>query len=214
MTARANLASALQYEGRLDEAIREFQALIRQAPHLAKLHYNLGNAFWGHKELANAIAEYHKALELEPGHIEALVNLGCAQCDAGEIDQGLATLRDATRRRPEHKKAWANLAKALAGVGDLKGLQELARSKPECKEGHGYLGKVLLDRGQHEEAIKPLRKAIELDPNDSWIASRRIWLSGPDRSSTAPRTPRRPSGKHSSSGKVTLLLPVSGMRAT
>ncbi len=90
------------------------------------------------------------------------------QCDSGAVDQGLATLRAATRQRPDHKKAWANLAKALAGVGDLKGLQELARSRPECNAGQAYLGKVLMDRGQYEDAIKPLRKAIELDANDSW----------------------------------------------
>ena len=52
--ARGNLATQLQYHGRLAEAIAEFRDLIRRAPHLALLHYNLGNALWKHGDLAGA----------------------------------------------------------------------------------------------------------------------------------------------------------------
>ena len=37
-----------------------FKRESRQSPHLATLHYNLGNAFRGNKENAKAIAEYNK----------------------------------------------------------------------------------------------------------------------------------------------------------
>ena len=48
---------------------------------------------------------------------------------------------------------------------DVDALRDLARSKPELEAAHAQLGKALYERGQFEEAIEPLQKAIELDPN-------------------------------------------------
>ncbi len=166
--ARGNLATQLQYQGRLVEAIAEFRDLIRQAPHMAMLHFNLGNALWKHGDLDEAAARMREALRLEPEHIEALINLGCIQCDSGAFDQGVTTLRDATRRRPDHPKAWGGLATALRNKGDLDGLRELTRQRPESPHVHAELGKALSDRGRYAEALGPLGKALELDPDSGW----------------------------------------------
>jgi serine/threonine-protein kinase len=166
LTARSNLASQLQYEGQLPEAIGEFRALLRREPHRAGLHYNLGNALWAHKEHAEAIKELSRAFELDPNHIDSLVNLGCVQCDTGALDPGIGTLRDAARRRPTHAKAWINLAKALRKKGDVDALQKLAEQKPHVVDVQRELGITLLTQGRNDEALGPLTRAVDLEPND------------------------------------------------
>ena len=165
-TARNNLASQLQYEGRLDEAIAEFPRLDRPRTASGGLALQPGNALSAHKDYAARPRSCAQACRLEPDSIEAFVNLGCVQCESGAIDAGITTLRDATRRRSGHVKAWVNLAKALKAKGDIDGLRELARQKPELAPVSIQLGKAILDRGRYEEALGPLAKAVELDPNN------------------------------------------------
>ena len=65
-------------EGRYDEAVALYQAMIDEQPD-AQLYYNLGNAQYKKGELAQAILAYERALRLKPNDKDAQYNLAFAQ---------------------------------------------------------------------------------------------------------------------------------------
>jgi Flp pilus assembly protein TadD len=62
-------------QGKLDEAIRQFQEAIRLKPGYAEAHNNLGTAFYQQGRAGEAIREFQEALRLKPDYADARKNL-------------------------------------------------------------------------------------------------------------------------------------------
>ena len=61
-----NLASALDAQGKTDEAILQYKEAVRLRPNDAKIHYNLAIALQNNKEPGAAVAELVTATKLSP----------------------------------------------------------------------------------------------------------------------------------------------------
>src|SRR5262249_51195031 len=59
-------ASALQKEGKLDEAIEQYEIALRFNPNYADAHLNLGTALSGQAKFDTAVPHMETALRLEP----------------------------------------------------------------------------------------------------------------------------------------------------
>jgi len=66
-------------EGRYDQAIALYEALVATGVEHEELYYNLGNAYFRAGRLGPAIYQYERALRLDPGHHDARYNLGIAR---------------------------------------------------------------------------------------------------------------------------------------
>ncbi|HYL61568.1 MAG TPA: protein kinase [Candidatus Methylomirabilis sp.] len=64
---RSNFAAALRYAGQYQEAIEQYQQVIRVAPEDAGAYIDLATSYLGVGNLAEALRNYDKAFELEPG---------------------------------------------------------------------------------------------------------------------------------------------------
>jgi Flp pilus assembly protein TadD len=69
--ARSNLGLSLVRQGRLQEAIVEFDAALHVNPNDAFAHYNKGVALAQLGETEEAIAQMREALRLDPGDEDA-----------------------------------------------------------------------------------------------------------------------------------------------
>ena len=100
-------------EGRLREAMAEFQTALRARPGYAEGHSNLGMAL----ELAGrpdeAVKEYETALRWSPGLVEAHHNLGRLLAREGKLPAAIAHLEVAVRASPDLVNARYNLGLAL-----------------------------------------------------------------------------------------------------
>ena len=106
---RANLATLYAMTGRLDEAIREYRAILAVSPGEAQVHNNLANALAGRKALPEAVEHYHRALQLEPLNPEAHYNLGIALLQLGQPEEAKSELHLALAQRPDYPQARAAL---------------------------------------------------------------------------------------------------------
>lgn len=80
-------ANALYESARYAEAGAAYEALLRESPDSAALHYNLGNARFrqgGPGALGRAVASYLRAFRLNPRDADARANLDFALRRAGE----------------------------------------------------------------------------------------------------------------------------------
>jgi hypothetical protein len=92
-------------EGRIPEAIAEYQIALRLEPNYAQGHSNYGMALEIHGRSDEAISEYRAAVALDPNLAEAQHNLGTALMKAGFAEEGAAHLEAARRIEAARKAA-------------------------------------------------------------------------------------------------------------
>jgi protein O-mannosyl-transferase len=83
MPAHKNLAEGLRRQGRLGEAMREYQTILAIDPEDSEAHNNLGYLLVMGDDLEGAIVHFRLALRMRPDYAEAKKNLAQALKDLG-----------------------------------------------------------------------------------------------------------------------------------
>jgi predicted Zn-dependent protease len=126
------LGNAQRDAGRLDEAEKTFAAAAREYPSSPKARADLGRLLLAAGRAEEAFGELQAAAELDRKDAALRIDLGRACEGAGRLDEAEAAYREGIR---------------LA---------------PRLPRGHYALGRLLLKRGQREEAEKELATHREL----------------------------------------------------
>ncbi|PUA17743.1 LytR C-terminal domain-containing protein [Glaciimonas sp. PCH181] len=82
--AQNALGTIYSAQGKFDEAIAAFNAILAKNPQLAHVQNNLGYAFYLQGNYAGAVAAFNQALVLEPNNLRTRNNLAKAQQKMGE----------------------------------------------------------------------------------------------------------------------------------
>ncbi len=164
-----NVGDALLNQGRVDEAMSQFQEAIRINPNDAEAHYNLGIAFFKKSQTGEAISQYQEAIRIKPDYAEAHNNLGAALLNKVQTDDAVSHFQEAIRLKPDYAEAHYNLGVAFFNQGRtdnaVSRFREAIRLKPDYAEAHINLGVALLAQGQTNEAISQYHEAIRLKPD-------------------------------------------------
>jgi putative PEP-CTERM system TPR-repeat lipoprotein len=117
---RLALASALQLDGAVAEAVQEYEALITQQPTNA---IALNNLAWLYYEARDprALELAERAVKEAPENAAILDTAGWIQVQQGKMEQGLQLLRQASDRAPQAGEIRFHLGAALARTGDMAG---------------------------------------------------------------------------------------------
>jgi len=163
-----NLGTALQSDGRSDDAVRAYERALGLRPDYAPSHNNLGAVLREQGKLDEAIGHLEKALRLGPDFVEAAYNLANAFTAKGKLDEAVERYRSVLQLTPDAVDARSNLGIALASQGQLDEATEQFRKAvalaPQTADPHYNLGSALLTRGSVLEAIEHLSQAIQIDP--------------------------------------------------
>jgi tetratricopeptide (TPR) repeat protein len=163
-----NYGVVLAQEGRLDEAITQYQEALRVWPRAATAHVNLGDAFAQQGRFAEAIRHYQRALGIVPDYALALENMGKALAALGRDDEAAASYEQTLRFDPSRSGAHLNLAILLVRRGRVdEGWRHYVTAltlEPYSAKLPINMGVALAQQGLPEEAAGCFRQALRIDP--------------------------------------------------
>jgi predicted Zn-dependent protease len=124
-------------------------------------------------QLTDAEQAFESARRLAPERPAAHAALAMVWMQTGQTEKAVATLRTETRARADHVVPYT-FAVALvrsgvdpasdAAVEAIDALRASIRANDRFAPAHSQLGRLLLKRGEVDEAIRELEKAVALDP--------------------------------------------------
>lgn len=112
--AAANLGTTFQQEGRMEEAIAQYQKALEIDPDQADVHSNLGVVFLEMGRVDDSIAHLQKALQITPNYADAHYNLGNSLLRVGRVEEALAHYKKTFEIDPSNVEARNNMAWVLA----------------------------------------------------------------------------------------------------
>jgi tetratricopeptide (TPR) repeat protein len=184
--ARADLADDLAHQGRLDDAIGNFQEAVRQRPDDPTLQARFAAVLVQRGWLDEAITHYETAVRLdaaardgaEAARYEALE--AAAWSARGDPARAVAHYEKALALDPTLVEARANLALERLHAGDpsaaASGLEAALRAGADQPEVHVGLGDALAALGREAEAAAQYRAALVERPRWAQAANNLAWL--------------------------------------
>lgn len=155
--------------GRVDEAMRCYEAAIRMAPNLARAHLSRGNLLLDSGDVDGALRAYTTARSHDPRYAAAHYNLGNAYARLNRIEDAQAAYVHAVALNPDLADAHVALGGLLEDSGKLE--EAVSRYgqalvlKPDYAEVYCNLGSVLRRLGRHTEALSSLHRAVAINPD-------------------------------------------------
>lgn len=155
----------------LQEAIKEFEEVIRIDPEDPRGYYSLGQIYLGEKDYDTAIKYLEKFLLLAGENGEGYFLLATAYNAAGKKPQAIDNLKKLLALNPNSDRALGMLLDLYARSNDLDNLVDLLRkviaSEKSNPTRRKQLATVLLTAKRYAEAATELKSQIEAEPNDA-----------------------------------------------
>ena len=149
-----NLGTILLRQGRLQEAIDEFQTALELKPEYEDARYNLGIAMVKQGNLTDGISHFSETLRLRPRNVKALNNLAATLVLKERYPEAIYYLKKALAINPADENLHANLGIIMKRQGDLDQARHhfnrALQLNPENKTAQRHL----------EEIEKLMRKAV------------------------------------------------------
>ena len=120
-------------DGRLEEAEKTFQQVLRQGGKAAFVHHNLGIIYQQKNEQEKAVAQFREATRLQPDFGEARLLIGHSLLALGKNAEAVRELEQAVRLLPKQPQARIQLAKAYERTNNWFGVVDQFRSLRELE---------------------------------------------------------------------------------
>jgi tetratricopeptide (TPR) repeat protein len=166
-----NVGTTLKEQGKIDDAIKNYNKALELKPNYSEAYYNLGVVFYGQDKINDAVNYYEKAILLDPADYKAHCGLGTALYKLGEFEQAQQHYLKAIEINPDYPLAHKNLALEFVRQDKI----ELAESQykksieadPADADAQQSLGMLLARQEKFDEAIEHLEKAISIKPDST-----------------------------------------------
>jgi tetratricopeptide (TPR) repeat protein len=166
---RGMLGVAYIEQGRVDEAVKNFNLALEKDPNRIEVLLNLAKLYAQRNDTKQAFNYYQKVLDIQPANFKAIDAIGLALMDAGKFDDAIEFYRIGIKYNPNKSLLHANLGVALAKKGQIdEAITEFRTAEKlyPSSEIHSKLGALLFSTGQIDEPIQHYRAAIRLDPGN------------------------------------------------
>lgn len=160
-------------EGKIAQAIAEFERVLAKSGPTAELHSILGSLYLELPDRAKAIAQFKRSIELDPKNDGSLNSLGYMYAEDGvNLDEAVTLIQRALEVDPENGAYLDSLGWAYYRKGDLENAKLfLERALGFIKDPiiYDHLGDVCLKMNDRPSALANWEKSLEMLPNQNDI---------------------------------------------
>lgn len=169
----------LERSGRISESIDCAVSALKHAPEKPLLHLRLGNLHLKNSNADLALISVLKALELDPQSALAydrLSHVYAALKDYSSAADAMIKAIDTGGQKPAY---YLRLGECLLKAGELRGaelsMKEAVRRNPKSHHSLVRLSHVFAAKGEFDEAIRMVQKALALEPNPKYEVRLEKW---------------------------------------
>jgi len=156
-------------QGKFEEAIEAFEAVLKEKPDFAEGYYNLGMVFLRKGENENAEKAMAKAIEIKPDFIEAYFGLGQVYVERGEEEEALKLYQKAIEIKPNEAKIFVNLGALYFSRGEedlaLEALLKAKELDPSLPNTYYQLGLLYYKKQDLTKSVENFEKFLEFAPS-------------------------------------------------
>ncbi|MBA2736473.1 MAG: tetratricopeptide repeat protein [Pyrinomonadaceae bacterium] len=157
-------------ENSTEKAIKALRQAVKLIPDLAEAHFRLGIAY------ALIEKEQQETLDSEtatptPTSVKKGKKVEAAKTDSEKsFENAVKAYKKYLIKNPKDDVAHFNLGRAYNKLNDdkeaLKSIQQAVKLKPDDTEYQTELGEILIKLAQYDEAVRALKKALEIDSSN------------------------------------------------
>jgi tetratricopeptide (TPR) repeat protein len=170
---RNNFGADLVKQGKLEDALKDFQRAVEIDPDYAAAQLNLAYTYDRLGRADEAMAAYQKAIALEPGNGYAHNNLGTIYDKKGRYAEAVEAYAKALALDPANAIFQQNLENAKRSQATIEerdaqfaAAHKQVEARPQDPEAAYDLGRLYAAYARPDQAIEWLTKAVELGYND------------------------------------------------
>lgn len=145
-----------------------YKAKLESTPKDAYGHYMLGLSSWKSGDFAGAKVAFDKSIELEPKFAKAYFNEARVLLDLKRAPEALELIDKGRLLDSTSSDGWRLTARAQSESGDvesaMKTYRELLKQNDADAWGLNNLGMLMFNRGEVQEALGPLARAVQVKP--------------------------------------------------
>jgi len=155
-------------EGKLSEAEKGYQEILKRRPDWGQALNALGNLFLDQDRLDKAKAIFEKAAKLNPGDLSACYSLGRLKQLENDHQGAIIIYKAMLDQQPTAGIVWNNLGVAYREIGKpddaIASFRAAVKFAPQMAEAWNNLGVAQDELNLTEKALNSYRKSIEIQP--------------------------------------------------
>ncbi len=163
------LGLALQAQGKLKEAVQEYNKAIQLKPDYVDAYNNHGNALHKQGKLEEALQSYNKALQLKPDYVIGYNNRANIYKAQGKLEKAVKSYDKALQLKPNYLDVYNNRGLALQRLQrwdeSMASYEQAIKLDPNFVATLNNIARLYAFKGQINQAVKTYKKVIRLNNN-------------------------------------------------
>lgn len=139
-----------------------FETALEEGNYFIDAYNSLGTIYFKRREFQKSILAFKKVTEIHPEDAMAHYNLGCAYQELNDLDNAEESWKRAVQ---SEKKAKEREERTIISNNQLS-ISLVVRSRPVSFRSHMFLGRLYIEKGLPDLALKEYESAIELETSD------------------------------------------------